>query len=251
VLQPDLFDAAIAEVEHEGKRLVLRCNAAVRQREARRREDKLARLRALLEARNRFVVDSARASPEAGLQQLTHGVKRRKLPFVHLRLEGRSLVCTVDEAARAEAALLDGCYTLESTVSAAHLDAPTVDARYRALQTVERDFRTLKTQGLEIRPLFLRKAERTRAHVFVAMLALKLTRAFEQKLRAVFGTTEETPKTLTLDEALLALSRLTYLQVPHPQPNGVSAAPPGRPSVSRLRGPRARFPLNNHYKPLI
>lgn len=217
VLQPDLFDAAIAEVEHEGKRLVLRCNAAVRQREARRREDKLARLRALLEARNRFVVDSARASPEAGLQQLTPWVKRHKLPCVHLRLEGRSIVCTVDEAARAEAALLDGCYTLETTVSAAHLDAPPVDARYRALQNVERDFRTLKTQGLEIRPLFLRKAERTRAHVFVAMLALKLTRAFEQKLRAVFGTTEETPKTLTLDEALLALSRLTYLQYDIPR----------------------------------
>jgi hypothetical protein len=44
------------------------------------------------------------------------------------------------------------------------------------------------------------------------MLALKLTRAFEQKLRAVFGTTDEAPRTPTLDEALLALSRLTYLQ---------------------------------------
>lgn len=210
ILQPDLFDAAIAEVEHEGKRLVLRCNEAVRHREAPRREDKLARLRALLEERNRFTAGSARASPEAGLQQLNHWVKRHKLPFVHLRLEGRSILCTVDEVALAEAALLDGCYTLETNVNAAHLDAPTVDARYRDLQNVERDFRTLKTQGLDIRPLFLRKAARTRAHVFVAMLALKLTRAFEQKLRAVFGTTDKVPKTLTLAEALLALSRLTY-----------------------------------------
>jgi transposase len=56
------------------------------------------------------------------------------------------------------------------------MDAKTVDARYRDLQKVERNFRTVKTAFLEIRPIFLRKAERTKAHVFVAMLALKITR---------------------------------------------------------------------------
>jgi transposase len=79
VLQPDLFDAAIAEVEHEGKRLILRRNVALRQREAQRREDKLALLRALLEERNRLVADSTRASPEAGLKRLGQWVKRYKL----------------------------------------------------------------------------------------------------------------------------------------------------------------------------
>jgi hypothetical protein len=111
----------------------------------------------------------------------------------------------------AEASLLDGCYTLQTNVSATHLDAHSVDARYRDLQQVERHFRSLKTQGLEIRPVYSRKANRTRAHVFIAMLALKLTRAFEQKLQAVFGTTDRAPHTLTLDDALLALSRITYL----------------------------------------
>lgn len=43
------------------------------------------------------------------------------------------------------------------------------------------------------------------------MLALKITRLFEDKLQRVFGTTDTDPKALTLEDALLALSRITYL----------------------------------------
>ena len=86
-----------------------------------------------------------------------------------------------------------------------------MDQRYRDLQKVERNFRTVKTTFLEIRPIFLRKAERTKAHVFVAMLALKITRQFETGLRQAFGTTDEDAAALTPDDALVALGRLTYL----------------------------------------
>ncbi|HYO58447.1 hypothetical protein [Archangium sp.] len=55
--------------------------------------------------------------------------------------------------------------------------------RYGDLQKVERDFRTLKTGLQEIRPLFLRKAGRTRGHELVAMLALKLTRELERRVQ--------------------------------------------------------------------
>ena len=41
------------------------------------------------------------------------------------------------------------------------MDGKTVDERYRDLQHVERNFRTVKTTFQEIRPIFLRKAERT------------------------------------------------------------------------------------------
>jgi hypothetical protein len=59
----------------------------------------------------------------------------------------------------------------------------------------------------EIRPIFLRKAERTKAHV----LALKITRHFEACLRPVFGTTDASACPMTPDDALVALGRLTYL----------------------------------------
>ena len=212
VLQTDLFDAPLCEVEHNDKRLIVRRNETVRVREERRREDKLAQLQAKVAERNAFVKDSKRASAAAGLAALQGWVKRHKLAgFVTLTLNERVIVCTLDEEAKAQDALLDGCYLLETDVPLALMDAKTVDARYRDLQKVERNFRTVKTTFLEIRPIFLRKAERTKAHVFVAMLALKITRRFEADLHRTFGSTESDPAAITPDDALLALGRLTYL----------------------------------------
>jgi transposase len=155
---------------------------------------------------------------QKGLERLSQWVKRHKLEaFVRLTLTGRTLTFSLDEEALAQSALLDGCYTLETDVSAKHMDMQTVEARYRDLQKVERNFRTIKTGFLEIRPVFLRKGTRTKGHVLIALLALKVTRLFEEKLHRAFSTTEEDPHALRLDEALIALSRLTYL---HYETNG-------------------------------
>jgi len=212
VLQPDLFDTHLCEAEHGGKRLVVRRNDTVRVREERRREDKLKQLQEKVEGRNAFVAKSSRASAEKGLATLQRWVKSHKLgKFATLALEGRAVVCAVDEDAKADDALLDGCYILETDVPKALMDAATVDGRYRDLQKVERNFRTVKTTFLEIRPVFVRKADRTKAHVFVAMLALKVTRQFEDGLRKAFSTVGEDADAITPDDALVALGRLTYL----------------------------------------
>jgi transposase len=208
VLQLDLFDAHLCEVEHDGKRLIVRRNEAVRIREERRRADKLKQLQDKIAARNAVVEKSKRASAEKGLAVLQRWVKSHKLSkFVTLTLEERVIASTIDADAQAE----DGCYLLETDVPKSLLDAKTVDERYRDLQQVERNFRTVKTTFLEIRPIFPRKAERTKAHVFVAMLALKITRQFEARLRNVFGTTDQDADAITADDALVALGRLTYL----------------------------------------
>ena len=68
-----------------------------------------------------------------------------------------------------------------------------VHDRYLDLTRVERDFRTLKTGLLEIRPVFLRKADRTRGHAVVSLLALKLARALERRVA---------PLGLTVDDAV-------------------------------------------------
>jgi transposase len=212
VLQTDLFDVPLCEVEHDDKRLIVRRNEIVRVREERRREDKLAQLQAKIADRNAFVKNSRRASAATGLAALQRWAKRHKVAaFVTLALNERVIVCTIDTEAKAQDALLDGCYLLETDVPQGLMDAKTVDARYRDLQKVERNFRTVKTTFLEIRPIFLRKAERTKAHVFVAMLALKITRRFEADLHRTFGSTEDDPAAITPDDALVALGRLTYL----------------------------------------
>lgn len=231
VLQPGLFDIDITEVEHEGKRLILRRNESTRHREQLRRQDKLARLKEKIDQRNAFVKERPRAKAQTGLDQLQRWVKRHKLAtFVTVMLEERTLSFSIDDAIMENSALLDGCYTLETDVSHAHMDAATVAARYLDLQKVERNFRTMKTGFLEVRPIFLRDADRTKAHVFVAMLALKITRAFEDKLHKAFGTTDDDPKAITIDDALLALSRITYQ---HHQVNGQSSAHLPRPDAQQ------------------
>lgn len=211
VLHPELFDTVVQEVEHEGKRLVVRRNEEVRRKETHRRDDKLRTLREKINERNAFVAGSKRADPQAGLRTRGQWVTRHKLrSFVSVSLEGRVLRCEIDEEAQRQAALLDGCYTLETDVAKEKLSAEQVDARYRDLQRVERHFRTIKTGLLEVRPFFVRKESRTRGHVFAAMLALKIVREMHAGLAQAFGTTDDTKEAVTLDDARAGLSRLCY-----------------------------------------
>ena len=73
---------------------------------------------------------------------------------------------------------------------------------------MERDFRSIKTGFLEVRPIYLRKGQRTRGHVLVCLLALKLKRELERRIAAAFGNTEDDRYALTLPDALSALNRL-------------------------------------------
>jgi hypothetical protein len=106
------------------------------------------------------------------------------------------VVWSEDAAARDKEAQLDGCYVVESDLPAVAADTQAVHDRYLDLTRVERDFRTLKTGLLEIRPVFLRKAERTRGHALVSLLALKLARELERRVA---------PLGLTVDDAVARL----------------------------------------------
>jgi transposase len=195
VIQPDLFDEQVVEVTHDGKRLLLRCDPATQRKERHRREDKLRDLAERIAQRNAFVAQSQRAEPEAGLRQLKQWAGQHKLAaFVELTLNNRTIALTVDEQAKHQAEFLDGCYCIESDVPAEHLSTPEVHDRYKDLQDVERNFRRLKTTFLEVRPIFVRKEQRTRGHVFIAMLALKVLRLMEQRLHAAFATVSGLPQ---------------------------------------------------------
>lgn len=206
IIQLDLFDKTVCEVEQGSLRLILRRNAAVRSKEVRRREDKLDRLKELVAQRNAFVLTSLRADPETGLRNLTNWAIRYKVSsFVELCLDNGKITLTVDEQAKSDAALLDGCYVLETDVSARQMDTKTIDERYRSLQQVELDFRTLKNGFLEVRPVFVRKLSRTAAHVFISMLALKIVRAAEKLLKQA-GSADD----FRLKDALRIMSRLCF-----------------------------------------
>src|SRR5438552_3743292 len=230
VLRPEWFTPYVYEVPHGPVRLVLRRSEAVRRKAHRRRHDKLAKLHALITARNAFVRTAKRAQPDAGLRTLQAWVTRYKLAgWVQLSLQEGAIIVTVDEAAQTEASRFDGCYVLETDVPQTVLEAQAVHDRYRDLHEVEQDFRTMKTGLLEVRPVFVRKAPRTRAHVLVTLLALKVVREMRRALVAAFGTTDDDKMAVTVDDALAALSRLCLLRY---QVRGTT--------ITRLPSPDAR-----------
>ena len=183
VLQLGLFEDQPAEVTVGNQRYVLRCNPHTQARERERREDQWTRVQQWIEARNKLVKKKRRCAPASSLRGAQARLQKYRLSgWVSVRLEGRQVVWTEDAAAREKEAQLDGCYVVVSDLPAAVADTQAVHDRYLALTRVERDFRTLKTGLLEIRPVFLRKADRTRGHALVSLLALKLARALDLRV---------------------------------------------------------------------
>lgn len=192
-LQLDLFDEDVTEVTlGDGRRYVLRRNPAMMQRTRTRRADQLQRVEQKVAERNESVAASERAAPTVSLRQAEKWLRIYKLTsFVQAKLDGRSVQLVVDEAARRTVEMLDGCYALTTDVPSEAADAETVWARYGDLQKVERDFRTMRTGLLELRPLFVRKATRTRGHALVTMLALKLARALARRVEPLALTPQD------------------------------------------------------------
>lgn len=191
-LQIGLFDEEVTEVVGDDRRYVLRRNPAMTTRTRTRRADQLARVREKVDARNAVVVASKRADPVVSLRDANKWLKTYKLQaYVSAELREREVHLVVDDAARVQLETLDGCYVVVTDVPAESADAQTIWDRYGDLQRVERDFRTMKTSLLELRPIFLRKANRTRAHAFVTMLALKITRELERRVAPIGLTCED------------------------------------------------------------
>jgi len=209
VFQMGLFEDQPAEVEAGGKRYVLRCNPQTKARERARREDQWRRVQAKIQARNEAVEKSAKKQEQSSLRQAEELTRQYHLSaWVKVRLEGRRVVWSEDAAARQQQEQLDGCYVVESDLPKAIATTQQVHDRYLGLTQVERDFRTLKTGLLELRPIFLRKEERTRGHAVVAMLALKLVREIDRRVA---------PLGLTVKDAMTRLQEVTLVCLGDPQ----------------------------------
>ncbi len=75
-----------------------------------------------------------------------------------------------EESISAEQAL-DGLYIVRTNAEPALLSTEQTVRAYKSLSTVERAFRSMKAVDLRVRPIFHRKPERVRAHIFLCMLA--------------------------------------------------------------------------------
>jgi len=206
VLQMNLFDQPLAEVQtQEGQRYILRRNP-VRAAEIRQsRQQKLSSLRSRVAAQNTYLAEHPRAKVEGAVRRVTeYGRKLRVLEWVTIVATERVLAVSVEQAALSELESLDGCYALKTDLSCAQADKETIHARYRDLSLVEQAFRTSKTVELEMRPIHVRLARRTRGHALVVMLGYRLVQELAKRWSSL---------NLTVQEGLDELSSLCATEV--------------------------------------
>ena len=105
---------------------------------------------------------------------------------------------TIDEEAKKEMELLDGCYVIKTSI----VDGETkeeIHKAYKELIKVENAFKTLKTEFLEIRPLYLKTDRRIQGHIFLSMLAYNIVyelKHFCEEAQVDFKSTIEKLKSI-------------------------------------------------------
>jgi DDE family transposase len=225
--QMDLFDQELAAVlAEEGIRYVLRRNPVRTQEVRDTRHAKLATLQALITKHNQYLSDHPRANAQSALQKLVaRAEKLRIADWVELTVAERTITLTINEDAQTEAAKLDGCYVLKTDLTPAQAPKEMVHDRYKDLASVEQAFRTCKTAHLEVRPIFLRREERTRAHAFVVMLAYQII----HYLASCWSVLD-----CTVEEGLHALTTLCLVEVVPQNAPSYHCLPTPRDAIARL-----------------
>src|SRR6266446_2181520 len=226
-LQMDLFDQELAEVlAAEGIRYVLRRNPVRAQEVRDTRHAKLATLQAHVAKQNHYLTDHPRAHAQGALHKLVaRAEKLRIAAWVELTVAERTMTLTVQEDAQTEAAKLAGCYVLKTDLTPAQAPKELVHDRYKDLASVEHAFRTCKTAHLEVRPIFLRREARTRAHALVVMLAYQIIRY----LASCWSACD-----VTVAEGLHALTTLCLVEVAPKNAPSYHCIPTPRDAIARL-----------------
>ncbi len=222
VIQTGLFDDNLCEVSHDDNRYILRKNP-VREREIRQnRESKINKVKWEITKANIYLRDHERAKVETALSKVNTLVEKLKLAdFIEITLVSRVLSLLINKEKLQDLSLLDGCYVIKTDVSKTVADTELVHDRYKDLAKVERDFRTMKVSQLEIRPLYLRNAARTRAHVFIVMLALMITKHLQVKWKDAGLTVDEgIDELVSICTMTMEIASHTFNTIPAPRPAG-------------------------------
>ncbi|MBU1627864.1 hypothetical protein KKB18_10890 [bacterium] len=156
---------------------------------------------------NEYLSGSPRRSPAVSLRKTRDLIGKYKLSkILSAVLSEVGIKLETDKDALFDAELLDGCYVIKTDLAKEHLDAQKVHDRYKDLSDVEDAFRTLKSE-IEIRPVNHRLVRRrTRAHVFLCMLAYKVQREFERLTTGIEGTLAD--KWYALDHLMSVILRI-------------------------------------------
>ena len=221
VFQLSLFDENLCEVEHDGVRYVLRRNPMRAEEVAALRASRIASVKALAEQQNQYLAEHPKADEYKALKKVWEKEGRLKLnDCMTITCPERRIEIELDEEYLAKEAELDGCYCIKTDLPAEAASKEKVHDRYKDLADVEIAFRTCKSGHLEVRPIFVRTEKRTRAHVFIVMLAYLLRLELKAAWNELDVTVEEGLKqlsTLCAIENKIPGRQIGFLSVPAPR----------------------------------
>ncbi len=223
VFQIPLFDEELAEIEADGVRYILRRNPVRAAEIAACRESKLNSVSRLIAQQNNYLAEHPRAQVEVALRKCNAKSKKLKInKWAEAKNNGRLLHVEIKTHEKENESKLDGCYVIKTDLSAHIASTQTVHDRYKDLSEVEFAFRTMKTVLLEMRGIFVRKANRTRAHVFILMLAYLIAYLLRRLWYDVEMTVEEGIEELSSICAIevVAANQVSYQTIPEPREPG-------------------------------
>ena len=156
-------------------------------------------------SQNKYLLDKPKASLKAAVKAVENLVDKYKLKkIITFSNQDREIKASINEEELKLSSKYDGCYCLKTDLPDDVISKEKVHERYKQLTQVESAFREMKGDILNIRPLYLRKAERTKGHVVVVMLGYMIL----HKLNKLWSSTKE-----TIEESLDSLTNLCILKV--------------------------------------
>jgi transposase len=188
VVQAELFDekriAEVIDPQKPEQRYCLCRNPQTGARETATRQRLLDRTR---EALDKIVARKKKGSTEKLSAQVGKILARYKMgKFVEWKITTGRLQWDFKKAQIEQEQLFDGCYIISATVPKKAMNQNQVVRTYKSLSVVEQAFRNLKTVSLEIRPVYHKKDDRIRSHVFLCVLAFYLQWHMQQRLQPLF-----------------------------------------------------------------
>ena len=217
-----LFDKKLCEVEdiEENIRYILRRNPIRAEEIQLNRESKIASIRKAITQSNIYLSEHPRAKVEVQIRDITAYIKKLKLANA-LKAEQesddiRKIKLEIDTQELSELSKLDGCYVIKTDLPKDVLETEQVHARYKDLALVEKAFREVKSL-LNARGIFVRKKERTVAHMVTTMFAYKIERYLRNVWKEIDFTPLEGIEMLKqLGSQIISIGKIKQITIPKP-----------------------------------
>jgi len=225
-IQLEFFDEDLAEIKAEqGIRFILRRNPTRAEEIKQKRDSKLLSMEHFVIKQNRYLSEHHRAKVETALRKIEERAAKLQISkWIRVTVKERKIDIKIDEDVLAEESKLDGCYVLTTDLKK-EISKETVHSRYKDLAKVEWAFRTSKTTELEIRPIHVRLAGRTRGHALVVMLAYKIVQELANRWRNI---------ELTVQEGINELSQVCAIEMRVNNKPFANRIPHPRASIQKL-----------------